>query len=189
MNKKLCVLTGVGPETGTGAEIARHFSENGYHVAMIARTEDNLRYLEKKYHNTTAYPCDVGNIEDFEKTLKKIQMELGSADVVIHNAPLGTRGSILDLSYQDLEKNFRVNTTALLILSQITLPKMLEQESGTIIVTGNTAAERGKDGWGFFAASKAAQKILAESMAREFGPKGIHVAYVIIDALIDTPRT
>ena len=48
MNKKLCVLTGVGPETGTGAEIARHFSENGYHVAMIARTEDNLRYLEKK---------------------------------------------------------------------------------------------------------------------------------------------
>ena len=54
-------------------------------------------------------------------------MELGSADVVIHNAPLGTRGSILDLSYEDLEKNFRVNTTALLILSQITLPKMLEQ--------------------------------------------------------------
>ena len=189
MNKKLCVLTGVGPETGTGAEIARHFSENGYHVAMIARTEDNLRYLEKKYHNTTAYPCDVANIEDFEKTLKKIQMELGSADVVIHNAPLGTRGPILDLSYQDLEKNFRVNTTALLILSQITLPKMLERESGTIIVTGNTAAERGKDGWGFFAASKAAQKILAESMAREFGPKGIHVAYIIIDALIDTPRT
>ena len=66
---------------------------------------------------------------------------------------------------------------------------MLEQERGTIIVTGNTAAERGKDGWGFFAASKSAQKILAESMAREFGPKGIHVAYIIIDALIDTPRT
>jgi len=88
-----------------------------------------------------------------------------------------------------LEKNFRVNTTALLILSQMTLPKMLERESGTIIVTGNTAAERGKDGWGFFAASKSAQKILAESMAREFGPKGIHIAYIIIDALIDTPRT
>ena len=109
--------------------------------------------------------------------------------MVIHNAPLGTRGPILDLSYEDLEKNFRVNTTALLILSQMALPKMLERESGTIIVTGNTAAERGKDGWGFFAASKSAQKILAESMAREFGPKGIHVAYIIIDALIDTPRT
>ena len=109
--------------------------------------------------------------------------------MVIHNAPLGTRGPILDLSYEDLEKNFRVNTTSLLILSQMALPKMLERESGTIIVTGNTAAERGKDGWGFFAASKSAQKILTESMAREFGPKGIHVAYIIIDALIDTPRT
>ena len=49
MNKKLCILTGVGPETGTGAEIARYFSENGYHVAMIARTEENLKYLERKY--------------------------------------------------------------------------------------------------------------------------------------------
>ena len=189
MNKKVCILTGVGPETGTGAEIARYFSENGYHVAMIARTEDNLKNLEKKYNNTTAYPCDVGNIEDFKKIIDKIQMDLGSAEVVIHNAPLGTRGPILDLSYEDLEKNFRVNTTALLVLSQMALPKMLERKSGTIIVTGNTAAERGKDGWGFFAASKSAQKILAESMAREFGPKGIHVAYIIIDALIDTPRT
>ncbi len=189
MDKKLCILTGVGPETGTGAEIARYFSENGYHVAMIARTEENLKYLEKKYDNTSAYPCDVGKIEDFQKTLNKIQTDLGPAAVVIHNAPLGTRGPILDLSYEDLEKNFRVNTTALLILSQMTLPKMLEQKSGTIIVTGNTAAERGKDGWGFFSASKSAQKILAESMAREFGPKGIHIAYIIIDALIDTPRT
>ena len=189
MNKKLCILTGVGPESGTGAEIARYFSKNGYHVAMIARNEENLLYLEKEYENTTSYPCDVGNINDFEKTLKKIQMELGPAEVVIHNAPLGTRGPILELSYEDLEKNFRVNTTALLVLSQMTLPKMLERGRGTIIVTGNTAAERGKDGWGFFAASKSAQKILAESMAREFGPKGIHVAYIIIDALIDTPRT
>ena len=56
MNKKLCIITGVGPETGTGAEIARYFSENGYHVAMIARTENNLKNLEKKYNNTTAYP-------------------------------------------------------------------------------------------------------------------------------------
>ena len=189
MDRKLCILTGVGPETGTGAEIARYFSMNDYHVAMIARNEENLEYLEKKYPNTTAYPCDVGIIEDFKETINKIQVELGPANVIIHNAPLGTRGPILDLSYEDLENNFRVNTTALLVLSQITLPKMLEEGSGTIIVTGNTAAERGKDGWGFFAASKSAQKILAESMAREFGPKGIHVAYIIIDALIDTPRT
>ena len=102
MNKKLCILTGVGPESGTGAEIARCFSKNGYDIAMIARNEENLLYLEKEYENTTAYPCDVGNINDFEKTINNIQFELGPAEVVIHNAPLGTRGPILDLSYEDL---------------------------------------------------------------------------------------
>ena len=71
MNKKLCILTGVGPETGTGAEIARYFSENGYHVAMIARTEENLKYLERKYDNTSGYPCDVGKIEDFQKIINR----------------------------------------------------------------------------------------------------------------------
>ena len=71
MNKKLCILTGVGPESGTGAEIARYFSKNGYHVAMIARTENNLKNLEKKYNNTTAYPCDVGNIKDFKQTINE----------------------------------------------------------------------------------------------------------------------
>ena len=84
MDKKLCILTGVGPETGTGAEIARYFSENGYQVAMSARTEENLKYLEKKYDNTSAYPCDVGKIEDFQKTINKIQTDLGPAAVVIH---------------------------------------------------------------------------------------------------------
>ena len=66
---------------------------------------------------------------------------------------------------------------------------MLEAGRGTILVTGNTSATRGKAHWGFFASTKAAQRILAESIAREFGPQGIHVAYFVIDAMIDTPRT
>ena len=76
MVKKLCIVTGVGPETGTGAEIARFFSENGYHVAMISRTEENLKYLEKKYQNTTAYPCDVGDLKKLEETINNILMGL-----------------------------------------------------------------------------------------------------------------
>ena len=68
-------------------------------------------------------------------------------------------------------------------------PVCWKKKSGTIIVTGNTASTRGKSHWGFFASTKASQRILAESIAREFGPKGIHVAYIIIDAAIDTPRT
>jgi NAD(P)-dependent dehydrogenase (short-subunit alcohol dehydrogenase family) len=89
----------------------------------------------------------------------------------------------------DLERNFRVNTTALLYLARETLPAMQAAGKGAILVTGNTSATRGKSHWGFFASTKAAQRILAESMAREFGPQGIHVAYFLIDASIDTPRT
>jgi len=89
----------------------------------------------------------------------------------------------------DLEKNFRVNTTALAYMARATIPAMLKAGHGAIMVTGNTAATRGKAHWGYFASTKAAQRILAESIAREYGPQGIHVAYFIVDASIDTPRT
>ena len=187
--KKLCIITGVGPENGTGAEIAKLFSEKNYNVAMIARNTQNLTNLENKYTNSFAYPCDVGDIDKLIETLKNIRDNLGETDVLIHNAPSASRGSILELDPENLEKNFRVNTTALLYLARETLPSMLKKKSGNIIVTGNTAATRGKSHWGFFASTKASQRILAESIAREFGPKGIHVSYFIIDAAIDTPRT
>ena len=187
--EKVCIVTGVGPDKGTGAEIAKLFGRKNYKVAMIARNKENLDNLEKKYNNIFAYPCDVSDIQKFKTTLENIKNKLGPANVVIHNAPSASRGSILDLNPDDLEVNFRVNTTALLYLVKETLPDMLKEKTGCILVTGNTASTRGKSHWGFFASTKAAQRILAESIAREFGPKGIHVAYFIIDAAIDTPRT
>lgn len=87
------------------------------------------------------------------------------------------------------EKMFRVNVTALRVLAQSVLPAMVTAGEGVLIVTGNTAAWRSKPAAGMFAPTKAAQRILAESMARDFGPKGVHVAYVTIDAAIDTPWT
>jgi NAD(P)-dependent dehydrogenase (short-subunit alcohol dehydrogenase family) len=74
-------------------------------------------------------------------------------------------------------------------MAQHCIPGMLEAGGGSILVTGNTSATRGKANWGFFASTKAAQRILSESIAREFGPQGIHVAYFMIDAAINTPRT
>ena len=187
--KPICLVTGVGPEHGTGAEIAKHFSENGYLVAMVARSRDNLENLENKYDSTKAYPCDLADTEWFLQTIEKVQSELGPPEVAVHNAAMASRGSLLSLDYKALESNFRVNTTALLHLAQKVLPDMVKKRKGSILVTGNTAATRGKSEWGFFACTKAAQRILAESIAREFGPLGIHVAYFVIDAAIDTPRT
>ena len=145
--------------------------------------------VENNIENTVAFPCDVGDLELLVKTIEQIKERLGHPEVVIHNALRSVRGSILELDPDDLERNFRVNTTALLHLARETLPAMIDAGKGAILITGNTSATRGKTNWGFFASTKAAQRILAESIAREFGPKGIHTAYFIIDASIDTPRT
>ena len=189
MSKPVCLVTGVGLEHGTGAEIARRFSDGGYQVAMLARNADNLDTLADKYEDARAYPCDVSDLGALVETVSRVRAEMGAPRVVVHNAVRSTRGSILEMDPDDLEKNFRVNTTALLHLARETIPAMLEAGDGAILVTGNTSATRGKTDWGFFASTKAAQRILAESIAREFGPRGIHVAYFIIDAAIDTPRT
>ena len=158
-------------------------------MAMLARNKDNLTKLEQMIKGTKAFPCDVGDLETLINTIQSVRDELGAPSVVVHNAAKSSRGSILDLDPEDLERNFRVNTTALLYLARETIPGMLQAGQGAILVTGNTSATRGITNWGFFASTKAAQRILAESIAREFGPKGIHTAYFVIDALIDTPRT
>jgi NADP-dependent 3-hydroxy acid dehydrogenase YdfG len=91
----------------------------------------------------------------------------------------------MEIDPVDVEENFRVNTMSLLYLARAVAPAMIARGSGAIIVTGNTSALRGKPGFSGFAPTKAAQRILAEAIARDLGPKGIHVAYVVIDAVID----
>ena len=189
MARPVCLVTGVGPRTGTGGEIAARFASGGYQVAMLARDADNLAALEQQIEGATAFPCDVGDLDALTETIINVRDQLGEPEIVIHNALRSVRGGILELDPEDLERNFRVNTTALLYLARATIPAMLENGKGTILITGNTSATRGKTNWGFFASTKAAQRILAESIAREFGPKGIHTAYILIDASIDTPRT
>ena len=189
MARPVCLVTGVGPRTGTGGEIAARFASGGYQVAMLARDANNLAALEQQIEGATAFPCDVGDLDALTETIINVCDRLGEPEIIIHNALRSVRGGILELDPEDLERNFRVNTTALLYLARATIPAMLENGKGTILITGNTSATRGKTNWGFFSSTKAAQRILAESIAREFGPKGIHTAYIMIDASIDTPRT
>jgi NAD(P)-dependent dehydrogenase (short-subunit alcohol dehydrogenase family) len=156
---------------------------------MLARNSARLAELEHAIPDSTGFVCDVGDLDALTTCVAKVRDTLGDPAIVIHNALRSTRGGILEMDPEDLERNFRVNATALLYLARETLPHMLSVGSGALLVTGNTSATRGKSQWGFFASTKAAQRILAESMAREFGPQGIHVAYFVIDASIDTPRT
>lgn len=172
--KPVCLVTGVGQEHGTGAEIARRFSFD-YHVAFLARNAANIEDLVEK-HSGKAYPTDVGDLEALVETMDRIMADIVLLKIVIQNAPCATRGPLLGQDPTELEQNFRVNTTALLYLEQHSIPGVLDAGDGAILVTGNTSATRGKAHWGFFAWTKAAQRILRESIAHDFGPKGIHVA-------------
>ena len=163
----------------------RHDTADGYKVAMLARRVDRLATLESEIENARAYPCDVTDTRALTETVTKISDDLGSPSVVVHNAVGGAWGNFLEVDPADLEKNFQVNTMALLHLARLTAPAMIEAGCGAIICTGNTSAHRGRGGYAGFAPSKAAQRILAESIARDAGPKGLHVAYVTIDAVID----
>ena len=186
MPRPICLITGVGP--GTVTAIARRFSEK-YDVAMLARNRDRLANLRNENKNLYPYQCDVSDPEALIKTIDSVGKELGNPSVVIHNAVGGAFGNFLEVDLSVLEHNFQVNTMALMQLGQLIAPNMIENGNGAIICTGNTSAYRGKAGFSGFAPTKAAQRILAESMARYLGPKGIHVAYVAIDAVIDLEWT
>lgn len=187
MTQKRLLVTGVGP--GTGAAIVRRFAEGGYEVAMVARNVQRLKQLEAEVPGSKAFPADVTDTAGLDEALDRIFDDFGLPDVVIHNAVGGAFGNFQQVDPSILERNFRVNVMAFLNLARRVAPAMIEAGAGAIIATGNTSALRGKSNFAGFAPTKAAQRILAEAIARELGPKGIHVAYLVIDAVIDVEWT
>jgi short-subunit dehydrogenase len=183
----VCLITGVGP--GTGTALARRFASGGYRVAMLARSADRLAALEAELPGSRAFACDVSDAGTLAGVLDEVRTRLGHPKVVIHNAVAGSFGTFLDVDPAVLERNFQVNVLSLLHLARNLLPDMIARGRGALVVTGNTSALRGKPTFAGFAPTKAAQRILAEAIAREVGPRGVHVAYVVIDAVIDVPWT
>ena len=186
MAKPVCIVTGVGP--GTGVACVRRFVQD-YQVAMLARSEERLATLAAEIPDTHPYPCDVSDTSALLATLERIAAELGDARSVVHNAVGGAFGSFAEIEPEVLEQNFQVNTMSLLHLARAVSPKMIEAGEGSIVITGNTSAYRGLAHFAGFAPTKAAQRILGEAMARDLGPKGVHVAFVAIDAVIDLEWT
>ena len=187
MSKKICVITGVGP--GTGFALAKKFSDEGYTVAMLARDEIRLKNYEKQLDSAIGYLCDVRDEEQVQLAASQIISSLGVPEIVFHNAVRGTFGNFLEIDPADLLENFQVNTMGFLYVARAFAPTMVEGGKGVIMASGNTSAFRGKPAFSAFAPSKAAQRILCESIARDLGPKGIHVAYLTIDAVIDLDWT
>lgn len=187
MSDPVCLITGVGPATGSA--LVRRFARGGYRVAMLSRNRERLAALEAELPGTKAFACDVTDAAQIEASCAAIERELGAPEVLVHNAVGGTWGSFLEIDPQALNRNFQINTMALLHLARRLAPAMVTVGKGAIVATGNTSAQRGRPNFAGFAPTKAAQRILAEALARDLGPKGVHVAYLVIDAVIDgTPQ-
>ena len=186
MGDDVCLITGVGP--GTGRALVERFAQT-YRVAMLARNAERLSDIETAVPGAKAYPCDVTDYAELAETVAAVSADLGNPKIVIHNAVGGTFGDFLTIDPDALEQNFRVNVMAFLHLARATAPAMIERGEGAIVCTGNTSAYRGVSNFSGFAPTKAAQRILAESMARRLGPDGVHVAFVAIDAVIDLAWT
>jgi NAD(P)-dependent dehydrogenase (short-subunit alcohol dehydrogenase family) len=158
--RPVAVVTGVGP--GTGAAIARRFAHGGYAVAMLARNRERLNALEREIPNARAYQCDVTDEAQLDATIDAVRAQLGAPKVLIHNAVGGAFGNFMQIDPELLNRNFQVNTMALLYLARRLAPAMVAAGEGAIIASGNTSALRGKAGFAGFAPTKAAQRILAE---------------------------
>lgn len=180
-----CLVVGVG--VGTGLACVRRFAAGGYAVSMIARHAERLAGFAAEVDGAAAYAVDIADLDAFRAILRRIATDMGPPAVVVYNASLATFKPFIELDPSDLERNFRVNTAGLLVCAQETAPAMIEAGSGAIVVTGNTGAMRGKPHFVGFSPTKASQRILAECLARELGPRGVHVAYVVVDAAIDMP--
>ena len=187
MNKPVCVVVGVGP--GNGAAIASRFAAEGYAVALLARSTEFTESLVQTLDNAKAYACDVTSEAAVASTLDCIRSELGEVDTLVYNAGSSVWGDVETITAADFESAWRVNALGTLLVSQQVIPAMKREGRGNIILIGATASRRGVARTAAFAPAKAAQRSLAESMARSLWPAGIHVAMVIIDGMVDLERT
>ncbi|MBX5481127.1 MAG: SDR family NAD(P)-dependent oxidoreductase [Myxococcaceae bacterium] len=185
--RPVCVVVGVGP--GNGAAFARRFAAEGYAVALLARTTHFSEELAKTLPGARAYACDVTDPDAVTRTFAAIARDLGDAEVMVYNAGSGVWGTVEEVTPADFEASWRVNALGALVASQQVIPAMKRKGHGNIVFIGATASRRGGPKSAAFAAAKAAERNLAESMARHLWPAGIHVALIVIDGVVDLPRT
>jgi NADP-dependent 3-hydroxy acid dehydrogenase YdfG len=184
MTKPVAVVVGIGPKNG--AAFVRALASEGYRVAMLSRSTELSSKLAQELgeNDAKAYACDASNAEALKSTFAEVAKDLGDPDVLVYNAGSGSWKKFDDTTVEDLDRSFRVNATGLMVSAQAVLPAMRRAKKGSIVVIGATASLRGKPITTSFAAAKAAQRSLAQSMARQFWPEGVHVSLVIVDGVI-----
>lgn len=187
--RKVAAVMGVGP--GLGAAVARRFAREGYAVALMARGEDKLRPVKEQIESAggvaLALPTDATDAASVTAAFAHARQELGDIEVLVYNAGAFKIEGILDIDPEEFESSWKANCFGAFLAAQQVLPAMVAQKRGTILLTGATAALRGSARFACLAVGKFGLRALAQCIARELGPQGIHVAHVVVDGQIDTP--
>jgi NAD(P)-dependent dehydrogenase (short-subunit alcohol dehydrogenase family) len=179
------LIVGVG--SGLSASLARALAKDGIKVALAARTTNDLDPLVKDIGGR-AFNCDASKRGEVEKLFADLDASLGAPDIVIYNASFRTRGPFVELDPLDVEKALAVTAYGGFLVAQQAARRMLPKKHGAILLTGASAGVKGYPQSAPFAMGKFALRGLAQSMARELSPQGIHVAHVVIDGGIKSAR-
>ena len=187
-NAKAALVVGAGD--ATGGAIARRFAREGYVACVTRRNGDKLKPLvaeiEAAGGQARAFGSDARREEAMVELVEQIEREVGPIEIAVFNVGGNVRFSILETTARVYYKVWEMACFGGFLMGREVAKRMLPRGLGTILFTGATASLRGGNGYSAFAGGKAALRALAQSMARELGPKGIHVAHTIIDGAIDT---
>jgi NAD(P)-dependent dehydrogenase (short-subunit alcohol dehydrogenase family) len=185
----VAVVVGVGP--GTGAALARRFAK-AYRVALVARSTDYLKTLADEIRagggEALAAPADVGNFSEMAGAFTAIRERLADPEVLLYNAGSGVWGTIVDITPEQYEAAWRVNAFGAFLCAKEAAPAMVARGHGVMLFTGATAGVKAGPRSIAFGPAKFAMRGLAQSLARDLGPRGIHVVWINIDGGIDIPR-
>ncbi len=185
MTEPVAVVVGVGP--GLGSAVARRFAAAGFKVAVARRRPKESAGLAEEIGGR-AYACDATEQDSVEAMFAAIDKELGGPRVVVYNAGAYKPGGILDIEAADFERCWRIGCLGGFHVGQAAAKRMVAAGAGTIIFTGATASLRGSAKFTNLAVPKFGLRALAQSMARDLGPRGVHVAHTIIDGQIAGER-
>jgi NADP-dependent 3-hydroxy acid dehydrogenase YdfG len=191
-SKSSAVIIGVGPEQGLGATLARCFSGNGLHVFIAGRSEGKLHHVANKIRQSggSVTPVVVDATVEFEvaQLFNQVQLEGFCVDIAAYNVDSNIPSPLLETNTETFTKLWQQNCLGAFIFGKEAINAMKDRRQGTIFFTGATASLRAKPPFTAFASAKAGLRALAQGMAREFSPQGIHVVHTIIDGVIDGDR-
>lgn len=191
--KPVCLVIGAG--AGIGGTAGKRFASEGYHAVLCRRTdEDGLNRLVEAIRSeggdATGYLLNAVQSDSIEERIAAVEAEIGPIEVALYNlgSQVGGR-SLEETSYKVFELGWRMATFGLFRTASALCPRMAERGQGALLVTSSTAAVRGNEGQHSHAASMAGRRMLCQTLNAEFGPKGVHIAHILIDGAVDAPDT